>query len=70
MSDLCADCTYMRKDAELRARCYSPQLVKLRLGGILVNFERDATPEPDRSRDDGTGKCGPLRFNFKKKDGV
>ena len=66
---LCRSCQYMREDEKtLHLRCYSPQLVKLRLGGILVNFERSSEPEPDRSHDLGTGKCGASALNFKRRE--
>jgi len=66
---LCRSCAHMRQDEKtLHLRCYSPQLVKLRLGGILCNFERSSEPEPDRSHDLGTGKCGPNLLNYKKRE--
>ena len=66
---LCHDCAYVRIDEKTwHTRCYSPQLVKLRLGGIIVAFERDATIEDGRSHDDGTGKCGEIALNFRHKD--
>ncbi len=69
--NLCLSCDYMRRDqVTFHLRCYSPQLLKLRLGGILVNFERDSEPEPERSHADGTGKCGPTALNRKPREGV
>ena len=68
---LCRSCAYMREDEKtLHLRCYSPQLIKIRLGGILVNFERSSEPEPDRSHDLGTGKCGPTAINRKAKEAI
>lgn len=69
--DLCLSCVHMRRDAvTYHMRCYSPQLLKLRLGGILCNFERSTEPEPDRSHDLGTGKCGPDAVNREARRGV
>lgn len=67
---LCRDCAHMRRDAEMRARCYSPQLQKLKYAGMIVNFERDGEVEPDRSHADGTGKCGTQGLNFKRRETV
>jgi hypothetical protein len=68
---LCRDCAFMRPDLKTwHTRCYSPQLEKLGLAGILVNFERDAEPEEGRSHANGTGKCGPLALNKKQREGV
>lgn len=66
----CTDCEWMRRDAEMRRRCYSPQLRKLGVAGILINFERSDEVEEGRSHDAGTGKCGPMKINFRKKVGV
>lgn len=68
--DRCRDCEWMQLDKELRPRCYSPQLRKMGLPGILINFERDDTAEEGRSHEAGNGKCGPQRLNFKKRTGV
>lgn len=71
MSDSrCLDCEWMQRDSEMRRRCYSPQLRKLGVAGILINFERDDAPEEGRSHEDGTGKCGPNKLNFRKRVGV
>lgn len=71
MSNLCLTCAYMRRDDHsFHIRCFSPQLVKMRLGGILVNFERDATPEDGRSHAEGTGKCGTQHLNYKRREDV
>lgn len=70
MSDLCRDCEWMQTDNEMRRRCYSPQLRRLGVAGILINFERDDTPEPERSHEAGTGKCGPAKLNWRRKEGV
>lgn len=68
---LCLSCAYMRRDPEsFHIRCYSPQLIKMRLGGILVNFERDDTPEEGRSHSEGTGKCGPTALNRKPREAL
>ncbi len=66
----CADCEYMKRDKEHRMRCYSPQLVKFGFPGILVNFECDVVIEGCRSHEAGTGKCGPQRINYIKREGV
>ena len=67
---LCHDCEYLKIDARMNRRCYSPQLQKLRLSGINAVFERDNTVEEGRSHDAGTGKCGPTALNKKPKVGV
>lgn len=66
----CESCAYMVRDARMRRRCYSPQIKKAGLAGILINFERDATPEPERSVEAGNGKCGPLELNYKRREAV
>ena len=70
MTDLCNDCEWMRLDNQMRRRCHSPPLQKLRVPGMMVNFELDDLPEPDRSHESGTGKCGPTRINYKKREAV
>ena len=70
MTDLCADCEHMRRDNEFSMRCYSPQLVKMRVAGILCTFERDGHREPDRCIEAGTGKCGPTALNMQRRTGV
>ena len=70
MSDLCADCEWMKTDTELRARCYSPQLMKMRVAGILCVFERDYHREPDRHVEAGTEKCGEKGINYSKREGT
>ena len=70
MTNLCADCEYMRRDTDMRPRCYSPQLVKMRVPGILTVFERDEHVEPDRHHEAGTGKCGPTALNKQRRIGV
>ena len=67
---LCQSCEYLKIDDRMNRRCYSPQLHKLRLAGINVVFERDNTIEDGRSHEAGTGKCGPMKINFRKKVGV
>lgn len=64
---LCQGCEYLKIDARMNRRCYSPQLQKLRLAGINTVFERDSTVEEGRSHEEGTGKCGPLGLNKKKR---
>lgn len=66
----CYDCAYLKIDNEMRRRCYSPQLYKLRTPGILINFERDDEREDGRSHDAGTGKCGAAKLNFKQRIGL
>jgi hypothetical protein len=69
--DLCRTCAHVRQDKHtLHLRCHSPQLKKLRLPGILVNFERSEEPEPDRSHELGTGKCGPTAINRRPVEGA
>lgn len=60
----------MVRDSQMRRRCYSAELKKLGIAGILINFERDTTLEPGRSREAGTGKCGAAGNNYKKRVGV
>lgn len=66
----CESCAYMTRDSRMRRRCYSPQIKAAGLAGILVNFERDATQEPGRSREAGNGKCGPNELNYKSREGI
>jgi len=70
MTDLCADCEHMRRDYEFRMRCNSPQLVKMRVAGILCTFERDGHREPDRCIEAGTEKCGEKAINYRKREAV
>lgn len=71
MSDqICHDCEYLKIDSKMYRRCYSPQLQKLRLAGIITVFERDDTTEEGRSHADGTGKCGPNALNKKTRVGL
>lgn len=65
---LCRDCIHMQQDEKHRFRCYSPQLIKMDLAGILCVFERDSHAETDRSHKMGTGKCGPSRLNYRKRE--
>lgn len=63
---LCLSCEYHKRGVNSwHIRCYSPQVIKAGLAGILVNFERDDFPEEGRSHQDGTGKCGPNLLNRK-----
>lgn len=68
--DRCKDCEFMQPDKQMRRRCYSPQLRKVGMAGIIINFERDDTPEDNRSAEAGTGKCGSAGRNFKRRTGV
>lgn len=68
MNEMCTDCAHMKRDKELRHRCYSPQLVAMKTPGIIIHFERDEHPEPDRSHSNGTGKCGRFAINFVKRE--
>lgn len=70
MSSKCLDCEWMQVDNRMNRRCYSPQLRKLGVPGIIIVFERDDAPEDGRSHEAGTGKCGPLKLNFKRKIGL
>ena len=65
----CEDCEFLRRDLEGRKRCYSPQLVNMKLAGILAVFERDATQEPGRYFAE-TRKCMPEGLNFKRREFV
>ena len=67
---LCQGCEYLKIDARMNRRCYSTQLHKLRLAGIITVFERDDAPEAGRDHKAGTGKCGPAALNKKPKVGV
>ncbi len=63
---LCLACEHSKRDnSTWHLRCYSPQVIKAGLSGILVNFERDGVPEEGRSHDAGTGKCGAMALNRK-----
>lgn len=63
---LCLSCEHHQRDVKTwHIRCYSPQVIKAGLAGILVNFERDDVPEEGRSHQDGTGKCGEMALNRK-----
>ena len=63
----CNDCEWAQTDIKSRRRCYSPQVRKSGLSGMMINFERDDFSEPDRSHAAGTGKCGPSALNFRKR---
>ena len=63
----CNDCEFMSRKKDMYQRCRSPQLVKMRLSGILCAFERDATQESGRDSPD-TRKCMPEGLNFKRRD--
>lgn len=69
MTDICRDCEWMKRDNQMQQRCYSPQLIRVRLAGIPVNFETDPHSEPERRPEMGTGKCGPDYSNYKKREG-
>jgi hypothetical protein len=65
---LCRDCAHMRPDEDGGRWCYSPQILKAQGRGTRCIFERDNFSEPERSHDNGTGKCGPQHLNFKRKE--
>lgn len=67
--DRCTDCEWMQTDNQMRRRCYSPQLRRLGTTGIPINFERSDEIEDGRSHYAGTGKCGPSRLNWRKREG-
>ena len=67
---LCRDCAHMRLADDGGRWCWAPQLVKLQGRGTRCVFERDTYPEPHRSHDNGTGKCGPGFMNFKRREAV
>lgn len=65
----CADCEWMQIDNQMRRRCYSPQLRRMGTPGIPINFERSDEVEEGRSHDAGTGKCGPMKINYRRREG-
>lgn len=70
MSDQrCIDCEWMQVDNAMRRRCYSPQLRRLGVAGIMINFERSDEAEEGRSHETGTGKCGPQGLNHRRRAG-
>ncbi len=73
MTDLnpsCRDCAYLDRRTDERWRCRSPQLLSMRLAGILCAFERDPTFEEDRGCISPGRKCGPEGLNYKRKEAV
>lgn len=67
---LCRDCEYMHPDRDGGRWCSSPQILKHLGKSIRCVWERDNAPEPERSHDDGTGKCGQQALNFKRREYV
>lgn len=65
---LCRDCAHMRTQEDGGRWCHAPQLLKAQGRGSRCIFERDGYPEPDRSHDKGTGKCGPFHINFQRRE--
>jgi hypothetical protein len=60
----------MRPDHDGGRWCYAPQIIKAQGRGTRCIFERDNFPEPQRSLDAGTQKCGRGFFNFKRREEV
>ena len=65
---LCRDCKHMRPDADGGRWCYSPQILAHQGRGTRCIFERDSYPEPERSHQRGTGKCGTTHLNFQRRE--
>jgi len=65
---LCRDCAHIRYDSEGGRWCHSPQIIKAQGRGTRCVFEVDSYPEPERSAENGTGKCSPAHLNFKRRD--
>lgn len=65
---MCRDCEHMHPDREGGRWCSSPQLLKFYGRSVRCVWERDNAPEPERSHEDGTGKCGQEGKNFKRKE--
>ena len=69
----CKDCAHMNRSfgrGNARERCYSPQLQKMGLPGMIVAFERDVYPEEGREPGTDIQKCGPAGLNFQKRVAV
>lgn len=66
--DSCRDCAHMHRDRDGARWCSSPQILKALGHSIRCVWERDHAPEPDRSHPAGTGKCGPMALNFKRRE--
>jgi len=64
---LCRDCAHMREDGDGRW-CHSPQILKHQGRGTRCIFEIDTFPEPRRTLETGTQKCGRGFFNFKRRE--
>lgn len=67
---LCRDCAHMHTSEDGGRWCWSPQIFKHQGRGTRCVFERDGFPEPERTHDKGTGKCGKAATNFKRKETV
>lgn len=65
---LCRDCAHMRPDGEGGRWCFSPQIMAAQGRGTRCVFEVDEYPEDHRSHAAGTGKCGKMRLNFKRRE--
>jgi len=66
---LCRDCAHMRTYDDGSRWCHSPQIHKAQNGrGTRCVFEVDHYPETGRSHEAGTGKCGPTKRNFKRRE--
>lgn len=65
---LCRDCAHIRHDSEGGRWCHSPQIIAAQGRGTRCIFERDSYPEPERSQDKGTGKCGPRHLNYRRRE--
>lgn len=68
---LCRDCAFMRTYDDGSRWCHSPQIHKAQNGrGTRCVFERDSFREPERNSANGTGKCGQMHLNFKRREAV
>jgi hypothetical protein len=65
---LCRDCAHIRHDADGGRWCHSPQIIAAQGRGTRCIFERDSYPEPERSHDKGTRKCGPRHLNYRRRE--
>jgi hypothetical protein len=68
---LCRECQHMRVYDDGSRWCHSPQIHAAQNGrGTRAIFERDSFPETGRDHKAGTGKCGPLHLNFKRREAI
>lgn len=65
---LCRDCAHMHEGDDGGRWCYSPQILKHQGRGTRCVFEVDPFPEPQRTLENGTQKCGRGFFNFKRRE--